>query len=65
MKQKCLSLNTKLEVISLYKTSSSSKTGKGKQYGWTSTLFSNTQTKHEISIIQYDGRLVTEINEEH
>jgi hypothetical protein len=65
MKQKCLGLNTKLEVISLHKTGTSSKIGTGGQYGWTSPLFSNTETKDEISIIEYDGRLLTEINEEH
>jgi hypothetical protein len=57
MKQKCLGPNTKLEVISLCKTSGSSKIGTGRQYGWTSPLFIIPETKDEISsVIHYDGR---------
>jgi hypothetical protein len=66
MEQKCLGLNTKLEVLSLYKASSSSKIGTGRQYGWTSPMFINPETKDEISsVIQYDGTLLTETNEQH
>jgi hypothetical protein len=66
MKQKCLGLNTMLEVISLCKMSSSSKIGTGRPYRWTSPLFTNPETKDEISsVIQYDGRLLTETDEQH
>jgi hypothetical protein len=66
MKQKCLGLNTKPEVICLCKASDSVKTVTGREYGWTSPLFTNPETKDEISsVIQYDGILLREINEQH
>lgn len=51
MKQKCLGLNTKLEVICLCKASSSSKIGTGRQYRWTSPMFTHPETKDEISSV--------------
>jgi hypothetical protein len=66
MKQKCLGLNTTLEIISLCKTSGSSKIWTGRQYRWTLLLFTNLETKDEISsVIHYDGRLMTETDEQH
>jgi hypothetical protein len=61
-----LGLNTKLKVIHLCKGSGSSKTGTGRQYGWTSPLFTNPETKDKISsVIPYDGKLLTKTNEQH
>jgi hypothetical protein len=45
LKQKCLRPNTKLDGTSLCKTSGSSKIGTRRQYGWTSPLFTNPDTK--------------------
>jgi hypothetical protein len=56
LKQKCLGLTTKLEVISLCKD-------------WnrkTSPLLTNPETENEISsVTQYDGTPLTETNEQH